>query len=178
MPPCARRSNGYRATRPISKRWPGRNTACSRKMKPSTNSSRPGKRNKSRVPPARPKGNRTGFHAYAHEKPDFEEQPESAPEGIDDPPWFMRKLAAEMVFFTLTLAHCGQRTISGEVGRDQLLEVGSCSRCRHIRKLAWKVLLVIELPAFLSTGEKYYYPYILNTEFKPCQQEKSKKLCL
>lgn len=59
--------------------------------------------------------NRTGFHAYAHEKPDFEEQPERAPEGIDDPPWFMRKLAADMVFFTLTPAHFGHRTISGEV---------------------------------------------------------------
>jgi hypothetical protein len=52
---------------------------------------------------------------YAHEKPDFEEQPERAPEGIDAPPWFMRKLAAEMVFFTLTLAHCGHLIISREL---------------------------------------------------------------
>jgi len=51
----------------------------------------------------------------AQEKPDFDEQPESAPEGIEDRPEPMRRLAADTVFLTCTLLHFGQETVSGEV---------------------------------------------------------------
>jgi hypothetical protein len=47
----------------------------------------------------------------AQEKPDFVEQPESAPEGMELEPEEIRKLEAEMVFFTAPLPHFGQ-TIS------------------------------------------------------------------
>ena len=44
----------------------------------------------------------------AQEKPDFVEQPESAPEGMELEPEEIRKLEAEMVFFTTLLPHFGQ----------------------------------------------------------------------
>jgi hypothetical protein len=47
---------------------------------------------------------------YAQEKPDFVEQPESAPEGMEFEPDDIRKLEAEMVFFTALLPHFGQVT--------------------------------------------------------------------
>lgn len=46
----------------------------------------------------------------AQEKPDFVEQPESAPEGMELDPEEIRKLEAEMVFFTAWLSHFGQVT--------------------------------------------------------------------
>jgi hypothetical protein len=46
----------------------------------------------------------------AQENPDFVEQPESAPEGMELEPEDMRKLEAEMVFFTTLLPHLGQTT--------------------------------------------------------------------
>ena len=49
--------------------------------------------------------NRTGFYIHAQENPDFAEQPESAPDGMVDPPPVMRKLEAEMVFMTFRLSH-------------------------------------------------------------------------
>ena len=58
--------------------------------------------------------NRTGFYYHAQENPDFEEQPESAPEGMDDLPLFMRKLEVEMVFLTFRLAHFLHLTVSAE----------------------------------------------------------------
>ncbi len=45
---------------------------------------------------------------HAQEKPDFVEQPESAPEGMELEPEAIRKLEAEMVFFTTLLPHFGQ----------------------------------------------------------------------
>lgn len=57
-------------------------------------------------------GNRTGSQNQAQENPDFEEQPESAPLGIVDPPCPMRKLEADMVFFTFTLPHFLHLTVS------------------------------------------------------------------
>jgi hypothetical protein len=54
----------------------------------------------------------------AQEKPDLVEQPESAPEGMELEPEEIRKLEAEMVFFTTLLAHFGQVTsveVSAEV---------------------------------------------------------------
>ena len=50
----------------------------------------------------------------AQENPDFVEQPESAPEGMELEPEEIRKLEAEMVFFTMLLPHFGQVT-SAEV---------------------------------------------------------------
>lgn len=44
----------------------------------------------------------------AQEKPDFVEQPESAPEGMEPELEAIRKLEAEMVFFTALLPHFGQ----------------------------------------------------------------------
>ncbi|OGQ87827.1 MAG: hypothetical protein A2512_09285 [Deltaproteobacteria bacterium RIFOXYD12_FULL_56_24] len=44
------------------------------------------------------------------EKPDLLEQPESAPEGMALEPEEIRKLEAEMVFFTMLLEHFGQLT--------------------------------------------------------------------
>lgn len=49
---------------------------------------------------------------HAQEKPDLEEQPERAPLGIEDPPPAIRKLVAEMVFFTFLLPHLAQTTFS------------------------------------------------------------------
>jgi len=46
----------------------------------------------------------------AQEKPDFVEHPESAPEGMELEPEEIRKLEAEMVFFTALLSHFGQFT--------------------------------------------------------------------
>ena len=46
----------------------------------------------------------------AQEKPDFVEHPESAPEGMVLEPEEIRKLEAEMVFFTALLPHFGQLT--------------------------------------------------------------------
>ena len=46
----------------------------------------------------------------AQEKPDLVEQPESAPEGMALEPEEIRKLEAEMVFFTTLLPHFGQAT--------------------------------------------------------------------
>ena len=46
----------------------------------------------------------------AQEKPDFVEQPESAPEGMELELEEIRKLEAEMVFLTLLLPHFGQTT--------------------------------------------------------------------
>ena len=47
---------------------------------------------------------------YAQENPDFVEQPESAPEGMELEPEEIRKLEADMVFFTMLLPHFGQVT--------------------------------------------------------------------
>ena len=44
------------------------------------------------------------------ENPDFVEQPESAPEGMELEPEEMRKLEAEMGFLTMLLEHFGQVT--------------------------------------------------------------------
>jgi hypothetical protein len=44
------------------------------------------------------------------EKGDLEEQPDRAPEGIDDEPELIRKLEAEMVFRTLPLPHLAHLT--------------------------------------------------------------------
>jgi len=46
----------------------------------------------------------------AQENPDCVEQPESAPEGMEFEPEEIRKLEAEMVFFTMLLEHFGQTT--------------------------------------------------------------------
>lgn len=53
----------------------------------------------------------------AQENPDFVEQPESAPEGMELEPEDIRKLEAEMVFFTMLLEHAGQTT-SAEASAD------------------------------------------------------------
>ena len=53
-----------------------------------------------------------GFLDQAQENPDLEEQPESAPEGMDVPPCPIRKLEAEMVFFTFKLPHFLHLTVS------------------------------------------------------------------
>lgn len=53
----------------------------------------------------------------AQENPDFVEQPESAPEGMELDPEEIRKLEAEMVFFTTLLPHFGQ-TGSGAVSEE------------------------------------------------------------
>ena len=58
---------------------------------------------------------------YAQEKPDFDEQPESAPAGILLEPVDMRKLAADMVFWIFELPHFLQvtsRTASHDVTND------------------------------------------------------------
>ena len=44
----------------------------------------------------------------APENPDFVDQPGSAPEGMELEPEEIRKLEAEMVFFTTLLPHFGQ----------------------------------------------------------------------
>lgn len=51
----------------------------------------------------------------AQEKPDFDEHPERAPEGIDGWPEPMRRLAADIVFLTCMLPHFLQETVSGDV---------------------------------------------------------------
>jgi len=61
-------------------------------------------RNRILVQPDRP------HHFQAQEKPDFVEQPESAPEGMELEPDEIRKLEAEMVFLTMLLEHFGQTT--------------------------------------------------------------------
>ena len=51
------------------------------------------------------------LHRYqAQENPDFEEQPDSAPDGMELDPPEIRKLEAEMVFLTLLLLHLLQVT--------------------------------------------------------------------
>lgn len=49
---------------------------------------------------------------HAQEKPDFEEHPDNAPEGILLPPEASLKFEAEMVFFTWALPHFLQLTVS------------------------------------------------------------------
>jgi len=58
--------------------------------------------------------NHTGFYVQAQENPDLEEQPERAPEGMVDPPLFMRKLEADMVFLTFRLSHFLHLIVSAE----------------------------------------------------------------
>ena len=60
----------------------------------------------------------------AQENPDLEEQPESAPDGMDGRPEPMRKLDEEMVFFSSRLLHAGHLTISADPE-----EVVSTSKC-------------------------------------------------
>jgi hypothetical protein len=59
--------------------------------------------------------NPTGFYDQAQENPDFAEQPESAPEGMDDPLPAMRKLEAETVFLTFRLPHFLHLMVSAAV---------------------------------------------------------------
>lgn len=60
--------------------------------------------------------NRTGFLGdQAQENPDFDEQPDSAPEGMEEPLPAMRKLDAEMVFLTSRLPHFSHFIVSPEV---------------------------------------------------------------
>jgi len=56
--------------------------------------------------------NRTGSRNQAQENPELEEQPESAPLGMVDPPWPIRKLEADIVFLTFTLPHFLHLTVS------------------------------------------------------------------
>ena len=59
------------------------------------------------------RGNLTGsLLFYAQEKPDFEEQPDRAPDGIEGRAEPMRKLDDEMVFLTSRLLHSGHLTVS------------------------------------------------------------------
>ena len=59
------------------------------------------------------KGSLTGsLLLYAQEKPDFEEQPDRAPDGIEGRAEPMRKLDDEMVFLTSRLLHSGHLTVS------------------------------------------------------------------
>jgi hypothetical protein len=68
--------------------------------------------------------NLTGSHAYAQEKPDFDEHPESAPLGMEVPPLPMRKLEAEMVFATFRLPHFVHLIISLD---DEVVSTSKCS---------------------------------------------------
>ncbi len=68
--------------------------------------------------------NRTGFYDQAQENPDFDEHPESAPEGMDDPPLLMRKLEAETVFLTFRLSHFLHLIVSAE---DKDTSASKCS---------------------------------------------------
>jgi hypothetical protein len=68
--------------------------------------------------------NRTGFLGdQAQENPDFDEQPDRAPEGMEEPLPAMRKLDAETVFLTSRLPHFPHFIVSPEV-RDT-----SASKC-------------------------------------------------
>jgi hypothetical protein len=49
---------------------------------------------------------------YAHENPDFDEQPERAPEGMVGRPEPILKLDVEIVFLTSRLLHFGHLTVS------------------------------------------------------------------
>ena len=68
--------------------------------------------------------NRTGFYDHAQENPDLEEQPERAPEGMDDPPLFIRKLEEDMVFLTFKLSHFLHLIVSAE---DKDTSASKCS---------------------------------------------------
>ena len=67
-------------------------------------------------------GRPAGFD-QAQEKPDLLEQPERAPEGIEEEPELIRKPAAEMVFWTLVPPH-----LAHFISWWSLLEVESTSK--------------------------------------------------
>lgn len=77
----------------------------------------------------------TGLHGpvgdYAQEKPDLEEQPESAPAGIVlDEALAKRKLDAEIFFFTLALLHWLQVTVSSDVAEVRIFS-NAALQSRH-----------------------------------------------
>ena len=61
---------------------------------------------------------------YAQEKPDFDEQPESAPDGMVGRPEPILKLDEEIVFFTSRLLHSGHLTVS--VDPDDFVSTSKC----------------------------------------------------
>ncbi len=61
---------------------------------------------------------------YAQENPDFDEQPERAPLGMDGRPEPIRKLDEEIVFLTSRLWHCGHLTVS--VTPDDVVSTSKC----------------------------------------------------
>lgn len=57
---------------------------------------------------------------YAQENPDFDEQPERAPAGIElDEVLARRRLVAEIFFFTLALWHLVQVIVSVDVDEER-----------------------------------------------------------
>ena len=67
---------------------------------------------------------RAGCLCYAQENPDFDEHPDSAPEGIEDFPEPILKFDVEMVFATFRLLHLGHLTVL-----DVSAEVVNTSKC-------------------------------------------------
>ncbi len=61
---------------------------------------------------------------YAQENPDFDEQPERAPDGMGGRPEPIRKLDEEMVFLTSRLLHSGHLTVS--VTFDEVVSTSKC----------------------------------------------------
>jgi hypothetical protein len=68
---------------------------------------------------------RPGPRYYAQEKPDLDEQPESAPDGIWVPELpAIRKLEAEIFFWTLVLPQWVQVMTSAEVAEVRIFSKG------------------------------------------------------
>jgi len=61
---------------------------------------------------------------HAHENPDFEEQPERAPDGMADRPEPILKLEVEIVFLTSRLLHSGHLTVS--VTPEDVVSTSKC----------------------------------------------------
>ena len=66
--------------------------------------------------PGKPHGLSGG---YAQEKPEFDGQPDGAPQGMDEPPELILKLVEDIVFFTSKLWHSGHLTVF--VSPDEVL---------------------------------------------------------
>ena len=87
------------------------------------------------------------LHVQAQENPDFDEQPDRAPEGILLPEEAIRKLPAEIVFFTFLLPHALQVT-----SFTALLELTRASNCflQSLQRNSYKGMLLFLLLLFLS----------------------------
>ena len=64
------------------------------------------------------------MYFYAQENPDFDEQPERAPDGMEGWPDPIRKLDEEMVLVTSRLWHAGHLTVS--VTLDEVVSTSKC----------------------------------------------------